>query len=408
MKLYPTNTKKERLAKQGRIYLDTAATTPVSSEVVAAMKPYWNGVFGNPSSISREGIEARRAVDAARARIATIVGALPREIVFTSGGTEGNNLAIAGVLNALKGAGAASVIEHPSVREPFRALESAGRRIFWISVDEYGVVSLRDIKQALAEGADLISVMYANNEIGTVQPIREIVRLVRAERKRRDPADPLGMHAPFLHIDACQAPGALPIDLGRMGVDLATISAQKFYGPKGVGVLFVRGGVDIAPHLLGGGHERGLRAGTENVPLVVGMAEALERTEKSRVKESARLTKLRDYFIARVLREIPNTSLNGHATERLPGNINITFPSIESELLVLRLDAAGIAVSSGSACGTNDVEPSYVVRALGKSSEYARSAVRFTLGRTTTKKDLDTTFRALKDALKHEARFMLK
>lgn len=408
MKLYPTKPKKERAANVSRIYLDYAAATPVSEEVLAAMKPYWRTHFGNPSSISKEGVRARAVVETARKTVADVLGALSREIIFTSGGTEGSNLAIRGVLEALPGGGATSVIEHPSVLEPFRALEKAGRTVFWISVDEHGVVSIPDIKKALAGGVDLVSIMYANNEIGTVQPIREIVKLVRAERKRRNPKIPLGMHAPFLHVDACQAPGVLPIDFGRMGVDLATISAQKFYGPKGAGVLYVRGGVDLMPQLTGGGHERGLRAGTENVPLVVGTAEALRLSEKTREKESVRLAKLRDFFIEKVLSEIPGTTLNGHASERLAHNVNISFPTIESELLVLDLDARGIAASSGSACGTSDAEPSYVVRALGKSTEYARTAVRFTFGRDTTKAALIKTIRAIKDSLQLQKRFMIE
>ncbi len=393
------------MAQHRRIYLDTAAATPVSEVALAAMKPFWRGAFGNPSSISKEGVAARRAVELARASVARVFGVQPREIIFTSGGTEGNNLAIFGVLGMYPGSGALCVTEHPSVLAPFRALEKKGRAVSWIPVDEFGRVDLAVVKKVLAGGADLVSIMYANNEIGTVQPIREIVKLVRAERMRRNPKDPLGLHAPFFHLDACQAPGALPLDFGRMGVDVATISAQKFYGPKGVGALYLRSGVKLAPRMQGGGHEYGLRAGTENVPLIVGMAAALEDAEKKRERESARLLKLRTYFIQKVCDEISGATLSGHPNERLPNNAHVSFPGIESELLVLDLDARGIAVSSGSACGTHADEPSYVVRALGKSAAYARTGVRFTLGSDTTKAALDATIRAIKDSLSLQKRF---
>lgn len=404
MKLYPTKGKKgSRAARHGRIYWDTAAATPLGKSALQAMKPFWGAVFGNPSSISGEGVLARRAVEESRAKIARLLRVLPREIVFTSGGTEGNNLAIAG---SNPGRGAASVIEHPSVVLPFKKMEKEGRKIAWISVDEMGRVSLSEIEAALQAGADVLSIMYANNEIGTVQPIKEIVRLVRRERKRRNPENPLGMHAPYFHVDACQAPGSLPIDFGRMGVDIATLSAQKFYGPKGVGIVYVRNGVSLLPQILGGGHERGLRAGTENVPLIVGMAEALLEAESRREKETPRQEKLRDYFISRVLGEISGAALNGHPKDRLPHNAHISFQGVDSEQIVLDLDADGIAVSSGSACGTHDAEPSYVVRALGKSLEEAKGGVRFTFGRDVTKAQADRVVQALKESVQRHRRFI--
>lgn len=408
MKLYPTKSKKgSRRAKVSRLYWDTAATTPVSAEVLQEMKPFWADIFGNPSSISKEGVAARRALEAARREMGGVLGALPREILFTSGGTEGNNLAIAGTLGILPGKAAASAVEHPSVLEPLRALEKNGRKVFWISVDEKGRVNLSEIEEALAKGADLVSVMYANNEIGTIQPIREVVKLVRKERKRRNPKDPLGLYAPYLHVDACQAPGVLPIDFGRMGVDLATISAQKFYGPKGIGVLYVRGGVPLASQIVGGGHERGLRAGTENVPLVMGMARALRDAEKNREKNSARMQEIQNYFFERVVAEIGGVEINGSREDRLPQNAHFSFKGVSSEQIVLDLDAEGIAVSSGSACGTRDAEPSYVVRALGKGREVAESGVRFTWGPKTTKKEAGRVIKALKDSVTRHRRFMV-
>ena len=398
-----------------RVYLDYASTTPVAPEVVKAMAPYWGKEFGNPGAFTSEGLSAHKALEDARVRIARLMDASPREIIFTSGATEANNLAIYGVAQSLlnyckshneksKPHIITSSIEHASVIEPIKKLEREGVAVTWLPVYQNGIVRVQDAAKALRPETVLVSVMYANNEIGTIQPIKEIAHIIRKHRQKEDSCRVL------FHTDAAQAPGSLPIDTRSLGVDLLSLTAQKFYGPKGVGLLFCKGGTQIAPQTLGGHQERGLRAGTENVPLIIGMAKALEIAEKSREKESARLMKLRDYFISKVLKEIPDAILNGDPTERLASNINFSFPGLHNELTVIELDIRGVSVATGSACMTASTEPNHVIVALRANAELrgfdaeemrkrADSAVRFSLGRSNKKQDLDYVLRCIKEII---------
>ncbi len=390
--------------KQKRIYLDHAATTPVDPRVLRAMLPYFSEDFGNPGSIHKEGVAAKKAVEASRARIAAIMRALPDEIIFTSGGTEANNMAIRGFAMNLLRVGCApkerhyitSAIEHPSVLDCFKALEEEGAAVSYAPVTKEGIIDLRAFERLLRPETVLVSIMYANNEIGTVQPVHEISKLLARKRK---------MHffsildtrysIPFLHTDASQAPLYLSLDVKKLGVDMLTLDAQKIYGPKGVGLLYARKGTPLEPLFCGGKQERGLRPGTENVPGIIGLAEALVIAAAERARESARLAKLRDYGIAKIIAACPEAALNGSATERIPNSINISFPGKESEWLVLSLDAKGIAVGARSACTSDDAAGSHVITALGKGKEFSTSSIRITLGRWTTRKDID----ALADAL---------
>lgn len=373
-----------------RIYLDHAAATPLDPRVFAAMKPFMAKEFGNPSALYREGIAARNATLAARKKIAQILFAHPDEIIFTGSGTEGNNLAIEGIVRAAREKSGetrphiiTSVIEHPSVLSVCQALARRGVVVSYIGVDGNGIIKLDELKKALRKETVLVSIMYANNEIGTVEPIREIAKIIRAWRKQQNTS------FPYFHTDACQAANYLPLHVERLGVDLITINGSKIYGPKGVGALFVRRGVSLSPHMYGGGQERGFRPGTENVAGIIGIAEALSLAEKIKEKESKRLTILRDRFISSILKKIPGTILNGDQVTRLPNNVNISIPGIESEHLIIELDAHGIAASARSACKSMDEEGSHVIMALGRETTGTESGVRFTLGRSTTKRDID-------------------
>ncbi len=382
-----------------RIYLDYASTTPLDQRVLKAMLTYFNKKFGNPSSIHHEGVEGKKAIDVSRKTVAGILQAHSDEIVFTSGGTEANNLAIFGVVKALEKKGVlvsqmhfvTTVIEHSSILECFRELESRGAKIDYVPVREKGIVDPKVIEKLLKSETVLVSVGYANNEIGTTQPIREISKLLKNH------SIPFTLNPkPFLHSDASQAPLYLDCMVERLGVDLMTLDGHKIYGPKGVGVLYVKRGTPILPILFGGGQERGLRSTTENVPGIVGFAKAFEIASSMRKKESVRLEKLRDYFYFGILQntEITNESgenqgtVNGDMKERLPNNINISISGIDAEFAVLKLDSAGIACSTKSSCLGSD-GGSYVVKALGGVENRHNESLRFTLGRATTKKDID-------------------
>lgn len=366
------------------IYLDYAATTYIDPRVLSKMGPYLTSAFGNASSLYSLGRQARAAIEKAREDVAEILGASSEEIIFTGSGTESANLAISGIARAHKDEGnhiIVSKIEHKAVLESARKLEKEGLGVSYLSVDQNGIIKLSELKKFLNKKTVLVSIMYANNETGTVQPIKEISQIIKRFRK-----DNL---LPAIHADACQAAGALNLKINNLGVDLLTLNGSKIYGPKGVGCLYVNKNYKIEPLIVGGSQETGLRAGTENTALIVGFAEALKLADKLRRGEGQRLKKLRDYFIKKVLKTIPRSWLNGHPQKRLPNNINISFSGLEGESLVLKLDQYGIAASTGSACTSSELSPSHVLLALGLSEDLAHGSLRITLGRKTTKKDLD-------------------
>ncbi len=367
------------------IYLDHAATTPVRPEVLEAMLPYFSGKFGNSSSIYSLAQEARKALDESRLSVARILNCRPNEVIFTSGGSESDNTAVKGVALASQQWGnhiVTTAIEHHGVLHTCQFLEKFGFEITYLPVDADGLVHPEALGAALTSRTVLVSIMYANNEIGTVQPIAELTRAVKAQ------AAALGKRIPF-HTDAVQAPGALSIDVDHLGVDLLSLSSHKFYGPKGAGVLYVRRGTPLLPQQQGGSQERYRRAGTENNPGIVGTAKALELAVAEQETERRRLTALRDRTINAIMQRIPRVRLNGHPTERLPNNINFSFESVEGEPILLGLDMAGICASSGSACTSASLEPSHVLVALGLSADIAHASLRLTLGRDTTDADID-------------------
>ncbi|MEJ7613661.1 MAG: cysteine desulfurase NifS [Candidatus Fervidibacter sacchari] len=363
-----------------RIYLDYAATTPLDPRVLEAMLPYMTEQFGNPNSIHSFGREARLAVDEAREKIAQLLNCQPSEIVFTSGGTESDNLALRGVAEAYGHKGnhiVTTAIEHHAVLRTCRALEDKGFSVTYLPVDEHGLVFPEQVAEAVNEKTVLVSIMHANNEIGTIEPIAKIVKAVK--EKRPDIV---------VHTDAVQTVGHIPVDIQELGVDLLSFSAHKFYGPKGIGGLFVRKGVRLVPQVTGGGQERNRRSGTENVAGIVGMARALELAVEEMPTELPRLQALRDELIEGVLNSVPESRLNGHPNLRLPHNANFSFRGIDGETLLLQLDMHGIAASSGSACSSGSLEPSHVLLALGLDYELAIGSLRITLGRFTTREHI--------------------
>ena len=372
------------------IYLDHAATTPLDPRVKEAMEPYWDQAYGNPSTLYRQGRLAKDAVDQAREAISRILHSRPDEIIFTAGSTEADNIAIFGATRLFEDKARHLIttsFEHHAGLRSFETLEREGWEVTYLPVSEDGLVDPEMLRKAIRPDTLLVSVMYANNEIGTVQPIAEIGKIVkdiRKERQARENQLPI-----YFHCDASQAAGYLDLDVQKLGVDFISLNGGKIYGPKGTGCLFARSGVRLRPIFQGGGQEKNLRSGTENVPGIVGLAKALEIAEVEREKESARLVELRDYLTRRLVTEIPKTVLNGHPTERLPNNVNVSVLDIEGEAMILYLDAKGIAISTGSACTSTTLDPSHVILALGKPYEYAHSSLRFTLGRSTTKEDLD-------------------
>jgi cysteine desulfurase len=369
------------------IYLDYAATTPLDPRVLEAMMPYLTEKFGNPNSIHAFGREARKAVDEAREKIAALLNCRPSELVFTSGGTESDNLALRGVAAAYRQKGnhiVTTAIEHHAVLHTCRALQDEGFEVTYLPVDEHGLVAPEQVAEAVTDRTILVSIMHANNEIGTIEPLADIVQAVK--EKRPDV---------LVHTDAVQTVGHIPVDVEALGVDLLSFAAHKFYGPKGVGGLFVRRGVKLVPQLTGGGQERNRRSGTENVTGIVGMAKALEIAVAEMPTEIPRLQTLRDELINGVLAQIPDSRLNGHPTQRLPHNANFSFFGVEGEALLLQLDLHGIAASSGSACTSGSLEPSHVLLALGLSHEWALGSLRLTLGRFTTRQHLERVLAVL-------------
>ena len=388
--------------KSKYIYMDHASTTPLDVGVAKLMHKYESVDFGNPSSIHSLGVSAKRAVEGARKSVANILNSQPKEIVFTSGGTEANNLAILGLVKSVDKRKYKHVIttaiEHQSILATCRALEKEGFEVTYLPVTKEGIVNPEDVKKALRPDTFLLSVMYANNEVGTVQPIAEIAKVLR--RFRRDVKQ--DSKFPIFHTDACQAAGALSLNIAKLGVDMMTLSASKIYGPKGVGCLYVKNGIELRSIIYGGGQEKGLRSGTEHVTGIVGFTEALVLADSNKEKESVRLIKLRDYFAERILKTIPQVEINGSIKEeeRLPNNLNVYIPNIDNEQLVLELDAIGVAVSSGSACNSNEETASHVILALGYDVERSRGSVRFSLGRSTTKKDIDFVIKNLPEIIK--------
>ena len=370
----------EQQTEKSLIYVDYAAATPVRKEVLDAMLPYFTEYYGNPGSSHQAGMQAGEAVQAARETIRGIIGAAsPEEIIFTGSATESVNLAIKGIARAYKKKGMhiiTSKIEHEAVLSTCKYLEQEeGFLVTYLEVDEYGRVHPEAFKKALRKDTILATIMYANNEIGTIQPIQELARLAKA-------------HGVLFHTDACQAGGALDIDVAHLGVDLLTLNAAKIYGPKGIGLLYVRQGISLHPIIHGGGQEFGLRSGTLNVPGIVGFAKALELAQKERQQENQRLTTLRQNFITAITTNISGVTLNGHPVHRLPNNINLTFVGVEGQALLSHLDHAGIAVSSGSACSSASKEPSHVLVAMGIPTDQHHGVIRLTLGKSTTAEDL--------------------
>jgi cysteine desulfurase len=372
------------------VYLDHAAATPLDSRVFEVMRPWLEGGVGNPSSFHSPGKEAKNAVETAREAISKILSCRAEEIVFTSGGTEADNLAILGFARANSAAGkhiVISAIEHHAVLESTAQLEKEGFKITKVLPNKDGIIELEAIKAAVRPDTILVSVMLANNEIGTIQPISEIGNWIQKTRGEKQ--------YPIFHTDACQAAGVLDISVEKIHVDMMTINGSKIYGPKGVGVLYVRKGLRLQPLQFGGAQERGIRPGTENVAAIAGLATALELSQKEKEAEGARLVGLRDKLISGILSVVPKTKLNGHPTDRLPNNVNISFLDIEGEALMLYLDAKGIFVSTGSACASASLDPSHVILALGKSPEEAHGAMRFSLGHSTNEEDIDYVLKVL-------------
>lgn len=368
-----------------RIYLDNAATTAVSPEVLETMLPYFTECFGNPSSIHGTGREAAKAVAAARKQVAAAIGAQPQEIYFTAGGSESDNWAIKGTAFAKKNKGnhiITSAIEHHAVLHTCKWLEKQGFEVTYLPVDENGLVSPADVEKAITDRTILITVMAANNEIGTVEPIAEIGRIAHE-------------HGIVFHTDAVQAIGAIPIDVNEMNIDMLSMSGHKFHGPKGIGVLYVRKGVRLDTLIQGGAQERGQRAGTENLAGIVGIGKAIELAARNLTENAARMTALRDKLINGILKEIPDVRLNGHPTKRLPNNCNVSIRYVEGEALLLRLDLAGIAGSSGSACTSGSLDPSHVLLAIGLPHEIAHGSLRLSLGTDTTEEQIDEVLRVL-------------
>ena len=368
-----------------RIYLDNAATTRVRPEVAEAVLPAMTETYGNASSVHSFGREAKKAMEKARAQVAAAIGAKKEEIYFTAGGSEADNWAIKGAAHALRRKGLhiiTTAIEHHAVLHTCQALEKEGFEVTYLPVDEYGLVTPEQVEAAIRPDTILVSVMAANNEIGTIEPIAEIGAVCRA-------------HKVLFHTDAVQAVGHMPLDVAAMQIDMLSLSGHKFYAPKGVGALYIRTGVRIENLIEGGAQERNRRAGTENVPAIVGMGKAIELITAEMAEENARISGLRDRLMAGIVDAIPESRLNGHPTKRLPGNVNVSIRYIEGEALLLSLDMAGIAASSGSACTSGSLDPSHVLLAIGLPHEIAHGSLRLTIGRDNTQAEIDRVLEEL-------------
>jgi cysteine desulfurase len=376
-----------KLLDKQMIYLDHAATTPIKKEVLEEMIPYLTNQYGNPSSLYSFARKSKKAVEKAREQIASAINAKKSEIYFTSGGTESDNWAVKGTAYYYKNKGKhiiTSSIEHHAVLNACKGLEKEGFEVTYLPVDKYGKVSIEDLKNAIRKDTILISIMMANNEIGTIQPTSEISKIAEENNI-------------IFHTDAVQAVGSIPIDVEKFEVDLLSISSHKFYGPKGAGALYIKKGIGTQTLLDGGAQEKGRRAGTENVASIVGMGKAIEIAAQNIDEYNKKLGWLRDETILRIKKTIHNTSLNGHAVDRLSGNVNITFPGMEAESMIRKLDKKGIAVSSGSACASGLLEPSHVLKAMGLSHEMAQCSLRFTFGEENTIDDVEYLVKALEE-----------
>jgi len=379
------------MSRAKRIYMDHAAGRPVDARVIEAMSPYVGSLCGNPSSIHSFGQEARQALEEARTKVAELINAESKEVIFfTSGATESNNMAIKGVARRNQHQGRhiiTSSIEHMSVLNPCKFLMTKGFRVTFLPVDQYGFVNLTSLEKELTSETILVSTMYANGEIGTIQPIKEISRIVHRKKA-------------YLHVDAAAANGQVPIDVNDEDIDLLTISSNDMYGPKGVGALYIKKGIRLEPLIHGGGQERGLRSGTENLLGIVRFGKAAETAKKEMPIESERLKKLRDKLIKGLLDPVPHSFLNGHPSKRLPNNAAVRYSFIEGESILLDLDMKGVAASSGSACTAKTLEPSHVLRAIGLKHEEAHGSLLFTLGRQNTEEEVDYVIRIMPDIVK--------
>ncbi len=367
------------------VYLDNSATTKTDEEVVKAMFPYLSDNYGNPSSIYSIGQTARKAVEESRETVASILNCSPNEIYFTSGGSESDNTIIKGIAYSYKNKGnhiITSKIEHPAVLETCKQLEKEGFEVSYINVDANGIVDLKELEEAITPSTILISIMFANNEIGTIEPIKEIGQIAKS-------------HGVIFHTDAVQAVGSINIDVQDMNIDSLSLSAHKFYGPKGVGALYVRKGVKFTKYINGGHQEKNKRAGTENVAGIVGLAKALEISHKDMEKHNKQIKELRDYYVQEVKQKIPYIKINGDLEKRLPGNSNISFRFIEGESLLLNLDLKGICASSGSACTSGSLDPSHVLLAIGLPHEIAHGSLRISIGKYNTKEEIEYTVSCL-------------
>jgi cysteine desulfurase len=381
-----------------RVYLDHNATTPVEPEVLQAMLPYLSGEFGNAASIHTPGQRARAAVETAREQVAALIGARPQEVVFTSGGTESDNHAIFGIVRGGSAAAAASGaqkeakhvitarIEHEAVLNACQALEKEGFAVTYLPVNSSGLINVAELRDAIGPETALISVMHANNELGTVQPLEEIGKLA-------------AQNDIYFHTDAVQSAGKIPIDVASLGVDLLSISGHKFYAPKGIGALYIRSGTRLRQLLYGGHHQRGFRPGTENVPGIVGLGKAAELARRALEEDASRVSLLRDELERGLLARIPHARANAAAAPRTPNTTNITFPGIEGEALIIALDLKGLACSTGAACSSGAVEPSHVLTAIGLPPEEARASIRFSLGRHTSPADVAFALEAIPGAV---------
>jgi cysteine desulfurase len=372
-----------------RIYMDHSATTPVAPEVLAAMLPYFGEKFGNASSLHRSGREAKEALEDSREKVAALLGARAEEIIFTSGGTESDNLALKGIARKNRKLGKHIIttqIEHPAILETCRALEKDGFEVTYLPVTGEGLVELSTLEASIRPDTILISVMHANNEVGTIQPLEEIGRLA-AERDI------------YLHSDAVQSVGKIPVNVDDLGVDLLSLSAHKLYGPKGVGALYIRKGTKLESIIQGGGHERRLRSGTENISGIVGLARAAELAERDMSREAERLAGLRDRLAELVLGKVKDAWINGTMKKRLPGNLNFGFKYVEGESLLLFLDSKGICVSTGSACSSHKLEPSHVLMSLGLKPEECHGSLRITLGMSNTLDEVEYVAESIVEAV---------
>ncbi|HEY7506890.1 MAG TPA: cysteine desulfurase family protein [Nitrososphaera sp.] len=371
------------------IYLDSAASTPVADEVIAEMLPYMKQQYGNPSSIHKFGRETTRAMQLARKRVADLIGASPREITFTSGGTEADNLAIKGAAISARNSGKGSrtitsSIEHDAVLEPCKDLEQMGFKVSYLPVTDEGMVRPSDLRDAVGKDVALVSIMYANNEVGTIQPVMELAKIVHEA-------------GALFHVDAVQAAGKIPINVKTLGIDLMSMSSHKIQGPKGVGALYVRAGVKMSPILHGGGQEASLRSGTENVPGIVGFGKACQLAAERMQEYRRYVSELRDYLVDKVGREIPHSRLNGSRADRIPNNAHFTFFGVNGEDLIIKLDEKSVAASTGSACSVKKQKQSHVLKAMGFSYEEITGSLRLSLGMQNTRDEIDIVVATLSE-----------